>query len=265
LGFNKNPYYHLLGKYQVALYSSCQRASWTHSMSSRAVICLVWRSSVLQITPIQVTHPRKSRLDEMGFIPASSSKTTTHTLPEWEMKRMSSSLVKFRWHAFAIDWSSPAILLAVRYFITYAWYLRWVQTASSCTISTTVSSSLDIFLGAWYFPWPIQRYIGINEGEFCDISHDHVWQNPYCSKEEYNGRHLSHSKENIKWSGNWRNNTHTPQKNVVPTCIEIDEATSHKHSLCMGWKIFLHSYKESMQFCPSLCLQASPIFCQNLW
>ncbi len=51
-----------------------------------------------------------------GVIPASSSKTRAHTLPEWEENFLSSSLVRSGLTAFAIEHKTSAILLPVRYF-----------------------------------------------------------------------------------------------------------------------------------------------------
>jgi hypothetical protein len=82
---------------------------------SRAVICLLWSITVshkynLYESPIQ----RSRDLMKSGFIPASSSKTTAHTLIEWEEKRKISFLVRSEWQVLAKDWRTSVILLPVR-------------------------------------------------------------------------------------------------------------------------------------------------------
>ena len=90
---------------------------------SRAVICLVWSIAVSRKYNLYESPIQQSRdFMKSGFMPASSSKTTAHTLMEWEEKRMFSSLVRLGWQVLATDWNTSAILSAVRY-LTIPWWL----------------------------------------------------------------------------------------------------------------------------------------------
>ncbi len=87
-----------------------KRAIKSFEECSRAIICLLWSIAVsckynLYKSPIQ----RSWDLMKSGFIPASSSKTTAHTLMEWEEKRMILSLVRSGWQVLATDWRTSAI------------------------------------------------------------------------------------------------------------------------------------------------------------
>ena len=62
-------------------------------------------------SPIQ----RRRNLIKSGSMPALSSKTIAQSLPEWEVKRTISSLIKSGWQDFAPAWSTCYILLPVRY------------------------------------------------------------------------------------------------------------------------------------------------------
>ena len=92
---------------------------------SRAEMCLFWSTMVsrkydLYESPIQ----RSQDLIKSAFIPASSSRTTAHTLIECDVKRIISSLVRSGWQIFATDWNTWAILLAVRNFVTPWWLVK---------------------------------------------------------------------------------------------------------------------------------------------
>ena len=99
-----------------AIRFSPKSAMQSYEERLRAVICLVWSIVVsckynLYESPIQ----RSRDLMKSGFMPASSSKTTAHTLMEWEEKRIFLSLMRSGWQVLATDCSASAILLAVRY------------------------------------------------------------------------------------------------------------------------------------------------------
>ncbi len=71
-----------------------------------------------------------------GVIPALSSSTEAHTLPEWEENFLSSSLVKSGWTAFADERNTSAILIPVRYFVVLFLFTKtamgWESDWPSC-------------------------------------------------------------------------------------------------------------------------------------
>jgi len=89
----------------------------------RAEMCLFWSTTVSRKYDLYESPIQRSRdLIKLAFIPASSSRTTAHTLIECDVKCIISSLIRSGWQIFATDSNTSAILLAVRYFMT-AWWL----------------------------------------------------------------------------------------------------------------------------------------------
>ena len=92
---------------------------------SRAETCLACSTAVSRRYDLYESPIQRSRdLIKSAFIPASSSKTTAHTLIECDVNRIISSRVKSGWEIFAKDWSTSAILLAVRYFLMPWWLAK---------------------------------------------------------------------------------------------------------------------------------------------
>ena len=92
---------------------------------SRAETCLACSTAVSRRYDLYESPIQQSRdLIKSAFIPASSSKTTAHTLIECDVNRIISSRVRSGWEIFAKDWSTAAILLAVRYFLMPWWLAK---------------------------------------------------------------------------------------------------------------------------------------------
>jgi hypothetical protein len=95
-----------------------------------------------------------------GVIPASSSNTRAHTLPEWEENFLSSSLVRSGWTTLAIERKTSAILLPVKYFVVLL-------------LLTKNSHGLGVQLA---------ELLGSEENPVCGSNQTDVWVNIVCNQ-----------------------------------------------------------------------------------
>ncbi len=165
IGFNRNPFISLSSGTVFDMVSSR-----TTSLDSllRASTCFCWRINVSRRyswydSPIQ----RRRDLQKSGLIPASSSSSRAHTLPEWDENLLILSSDKSGWTFLAKVQSTSEILFPIRYFV-----LPFLSTKTAMGCLSVWLSLLDrrkILYAAWtgYISGWLLSDINVIDWPFC--------------------------------------------------------------------------------------------------